>query len=656
VTLRCRIVLSMLSVVAISGGVSTLIGGHLLWRHLGQQAETRVQQDLNAAREFYDHRLEAIAAALQYTALGDRFSEAVATEQADYLAPRLAAVRRSAAVDVLYVADARGRVIHRAHRPAAAGDSVAEDRLVEQVLKAPAVTAGTILVPIQALEKEDPSLAERARIRVLPTPKAAPCDSTELDCGMMLCAAAPVYGPDGQLAGVLRAGTLLCRNYELVDQVQNTVFRGEQYKGKPLGTATVFQHDVRISTNVLREDGSRAIGTRVSAEVHDHVLVQGKAWLGRAWVVNDWYVSAYAPITDVDDRSIGMLYVGVLQRKFRDLALSTLATFALVTMAGLLAAGLVAWKLADSISRPVRALAGASEAVAKGDFSETVPVRASGEIRALTRTFNAMAKSLRERDELLKQRTRQQLTRSERLAAAGRLAAGIAHEINNPLTGVLTFSHMLLKTAPENSQQREDVQAIIDATGRCRDVIRGLLNFSRQNEPQKILSRLNDVLRDALNLTRNQAHLNRIAIVEELDADLPDLVIDPYQIQEVAVNVILNAIDAMPDGGTLTVRSRGVHEPARAGSGKWAEFEICDTGRGIRPENLEHVFDPFFTTKPPGEGTGLGLAISYGIVTEHGGEIRITSQPNRGTTVTVRLPAVSREHAHEEEGTDTGGG
>jgi len=571
------------------------------------------------------------------------------------------------------VADAQGRVIHRAHRPQASGDSVADDRLVREVLQGGGVTSGTMLVPVETLEKEDPSLAERARIRILPTPKAVPSDSTELDAGMMLCAAGPVFGPGGRLVGVLRAGTLLSRNYELVDQVQNTVFRGEQYAGKPLGTATVFQDDVRISTNVLREDGSRAIGTRVSAEVHDHVLRQGKDWLGRAWVVNDWYVSAYAPITDVDRKSIGMLYVGVLQRKFRDVALNTLVTFALVTLAGLLAAGLVAWKLADSVSRPVRALVAASEAVARGDFSGTVPVSSSGEISALMRTFNAMANSLRERDELLKQRTRLQLTRSERLAAVGRLAAGVAHEINNPLTGVLTFSHMLLRNAPENSQQKEDIEAIIDATGRCRDIVRGLLNFSRQNEPQKSLSSLNEVLRRALNLTRNQARLNRIAVVEDMDADLPHLVIDPNQIQEVAVNVILNAIDAMPDGGTLTVRTRaaaqdsGAAEGERAAGpsgearpagppGRWAEFEIADTGCGIPPENLEHIMDPFFTTKPPGKGTGLGLAISYGIVTEHGGQIRVASELNRGTMVTVRLPVAPKEKADEDEAAHTRGG
>ncbi len=680
--LRRRVALSMLSVMVIFGGVSTVIGGHLLWRNLRREAQDRVSQDLNAAQEFYEQRLAAMSAALLYTALGERFAEAVASGDVGYLASRLEAVRKNASLDVLYVTDAQGRVLDRTRGrgggngdgqadapPLSASDSAAGDRLVKAVLEGAQALTGTILVPLGVLARENPVLAERARIPILPTPMAIPSGATELDSAMMLSAAAPVYGPQGKLVGVLRAGTLLNRNYGLVDQVQNTVFRNQQYRGKALGNATVFQGDVRISTNVLRADGTRAIGTRVSAEVNQRVLGEGRPWLGRAWVVNDWYVSAYAPIYDLDRRPIGMLYVGALQRKFTDVALGTMATFALVITAGLVVATLVAWKLADSIARPVRELAGASEAIARGEFAtqlDTPPGRtdhSSDEIDALARTFNAMARSLRQRDEQLKQRTRMQLTRSERLASVGRLAAGVAHEINNPLTGVLTFSHMLLRDAPEGSQQREDVQTIIDATTRCRDIVRGLLNFSRQNEPQKRLASLNGVMREAVNLTRNQAQLHQIRVVEELDERVGELVIDPHQIQEVAVNAILNAIDAMPEGGTLTVRTRRLGEPRGRlaggqdrdlGSPAWAEFEIADTGCGIPPENLEHIFDPFFTTKPPGKGTGLGLAISYGIITEHGGEISVSSEPRRGTTFIFRLPAAAEEHSNDQQATRPG--
>jgi two-component system NtrC family sensor kinase len=329
-----------------------------------------------------------------------------------------------------------------------------------------------------------------------------------------------------------------------------------------------------------------------------------------------------------------------MQRKYTDAALATLLTFASVAVAALVVVALVCWRLSATIAGPVHALAEAAETVGKGEFA--VPVRAEeayAEIGMLIRAFDAMSRSLHERDEQLKHHTRMQLTRSERLAAAGRLAAGIAHEINNPLTGVLTFSHMLLRDTPPGSQQREDLQAIIDATTRCRDVVRGMLNFSRQNEPQKDPCQINTVMTESLRLTRNQALVHGIKVVEEFAPDLPEAVLDPHQIQEVAVNAILNAIDAMGEGGTLTIRTGGGSDNL----GPYVWFSIGDTGCGISIENLEHVFDPFFTTKPAGKGTGLGLAISYGIVTEHDGDINIESKEGEGTTVRVRLPLTPKE-------------
>ena len=650
--LRHRIALNMLSIVIVAGTVSVLIGGYLLWSHLTREAQNRVWQNLNAARMFYNQRVQEIESSLRYTVLGQRFSQAVAAQDIDYVAPRLNAIRKSASLDMLSVTDADGRVILRGHRPGSPGGSAADDPMVASVLNGKDLVSGTVVVPIEKLAREHPSLAGRARIRILPTPRAKSSAAEELDSGLMLCGAAAIRDPAGSLVGVLKACELLSHNHKLVDQVQNTVFRDERYGGKPLGATTIFQGDVRISTTALKEDGSRAIGTRVSAEVYDAVFVQGKTWVGPAWVVNESYLTSYAPIRDTNGVIVGMLGIGVLERKFRDTAWNALAAFTLVIVAAVAAVAAVAWKLASSISEPVTRLAEASSVVAQGDFSLRLPVESSDEIGSLARAFNTMAKSLKERDELLKEQTRQHLTRSERLASIGRLAAGVAHEINNPLTGVLTFAHMLLKNAPEDSQEREDLETIIDASTRCRDIVRGLLNFSRQSEPQRALSGLNDVLGEALNLTRNQASVIRVSVIEEMDATLRPLVIDPDQIQEVAVNLVVNAIDAMPDGGNLIVRTRSVTEDGK----EWAEFEISDSGCGISEEDLEHIFDPFFTTKEPGKGTGLGLAISYGIVGEHGGHINVSSELAHGTTVTVRLPVTTEREDGEPEGRSAGGG
>ncbi|MFC1671939.1 cache domain-containing protein [Planctomycetota bacterium] len=638
-TLKRRMLLNMISVVAISGGVSAFIGGYLLRWHLQREAEQRVQQDLYAAQEFYDQRLRVMESALQYTGLGERFSEAVSTKDMRYLTSRLNVVRKSAIFDLLCVTDPEGRVIHRAHKPDYSGDSLAEDSLLGLVLGGAEAASGTILVPIETLEREGSRVAESAKISTLPTPKARTSGVEKIGSGMMLASAARVRGPDGNLAGVLRGGILLNGNYDLVDQVLDTVFQEERYRGKLLGTATIFQDDVRISTNVEAEDGSRAIGTRISAEVYDHVLTHGNTWVGRSWVVNDWYITACAPIRNPDKRTIGIFAVGVLQRKFSDIAVKTYTIFALVTFLGLAAATVVAWRVASSISRPVTGLASASAAIARGELSQVVPVESEDEIGLLAENFNIMARSLRERDRLLREKTQQQLSRSEHLASVGRLAAGIAHEINNPLTGVLTFAHMLRRNVSDDSSEASDIDTIIEATTRCREIVRGLLDFSRQSEARKKPSDLNEVLREAMKLTKNQGLVKSVNMEEVFESHLPSAVIDPNQIEQVAVNLMCNAIDAMPDGGTVTVRSSTARENGRL----FVAFEVSDSGRGIPEEALDKVFDPFFTTKPAGKGTGLGLAVAHGIIEKHGGHISLSSVVNSGTTVAVRLPLSPEE-------------
>jgi signal transduction histidine kinase len=231
------------------------------------------------------------------------------------------------------------------------------------------------------------------------------------------------------------------------------------------------------------------------------------------------------------------------------------------------------------------------------------------------------------------------LTCSQHLAALRRLAAEVAHEMSSPLTSVLTFAHMMLEDAQAGSQMRQDAQAVVDAAIRCRVVVQALADFARLGQPRKRLSNLCDVLRAALDQMRPRALRHHVRIVEELDAPLPAVEIDPDQVQEAAANIILNAIEAMPDGGTLAVCARAVEADGRL----WVEFQVADTGRGIPAENLDRIFDPFFTTKPAGQGMGLGLAISHGIVTHHGGDIQVAGEQGRGTVVTVRLALAGKD-------------
>jgi two-component system NtrC family sensor kinase len=431
---------------------------------------------------------------------------------------------------------------------------------------------------------------------------------------------------------VLYAGKLINRDYKVVDKVKHTVYQAVKYKGKDIGTATIFQGDLRISTNVMRQDGTRAIGTRVSEQVYDQVLVRGLPWIGRAFVVNNWYISAYEPIRDIKDRIIGILYVGVLEEKFTDMRKKTTAIFLGIALAGMVGALVVSSFLARGVLRPIRKLIFASHQWAGGNLDYRVETRQKDEIAELTRTFNTMASSLRERDERLKEYTARQIMKSERLATLGQLAAGVAHEINNPLGAILMYSHLSLEEMDKDDPRRKNLEKVTAEATRCKNIVRGLLDFARQSEPNVQEADANEILRRTLSLLQNQAQFHNITITTTLRDSLPKAMMDSSQIQQVFTNIILNAAEAIEGQGEVKITTRTVED------GQSIEIEFTDTGCGIPQENLEKIFDPFFTTKEVGRGTGLGLAVSYGIIARHKGSIEVKSSPSKGTTFIIRLP------------------
>lgn len=334
-------------------------------------------------------------------------------------------------------------------------------------------------------------------------------------------------------------------------------------------------------------------------------------------------------ITTLFSSAIGILLITKVTA-LADIRRETLIIFSSITLFGMVLSIIVANFLANSIVKPINYLVKVSKRISQGDFSMKVEERSRNEIGELEKTFSLMALSLQERDREIKRLNEQHLMRSEKLASIGRLASGIAHEINNPLTAVLTFSSLLLRKAEE--PQKEKLGIIVKETTRCREIVRGLLNFARQNEPLKQVCSVNDIVENALSLTRNQLKVSesRVAVIKEFE-DLPAISIDPNQMLEAFVNIIINAIDAMPSGGTLKVTTLKMEEE------KKIEIRFADTGCGIAREHLEQIFDPFFTTKEPGKGTGLGLAVTYGIVERHQGTIEVESEAGKGTTFTIRL-------------------
>ena len=631
-SLITKLVISFLAVILICGLVATLVGTRLIGTGIIRQAQDKVRNDLNSAREIYRQESEDLEDTVRLTALRFFIKDALLKNDMTTLTEELGKIRKAESFDILTLTDNSGRVLVRTRNPSISGDSQAGDDLVSCVLSTAEAISATVIMPEEELRKEGAGLVEQACIEFIPTPKAKPTQETKQTSGMMMKAGAPIRGYDGSLLGVLYAGKLINRNYKIVDKVKDTVYQAVKYKGKDIGTATIFQGDLRISTNVRREDGTRAIGTRVSEEVYEQVLVKGLPWIDRAFVVNNWYIAAYEPIRDMKDEIVGILYVGILEEKFTDMRNKTTAIFLGIAFAGMITALIVSSFLAKGVLQPIRQLIFASHQWANGNLDYRVEATQKDEIAELTETFNLMASSLRERDERLKEYTQQQIMKSERLATLGQLAAGVAHEINNPLGAILMFSHLSLEEMEAEDPRRKNLEKVAAEASRCKDIVRRLLDFARQSEPNVEEADANEILRRTLSVLQNQAQFQNIKITTTLSTSLPKAMMDSGQIQQVFTNIILNAAEAIDGQGEVTIATR------IAESGDFIEIEFKDTGCGIPHENLDKIFDPFFTTKEVGRGTGLGLAVSYGIIARHRGTIEVKSSPGKGMTFIVRLP------------------
>lgn len=632
-----KLILSFLLVIAVISAVFIVVGVELIGDRIVAEAQENVHHDLNAAREIYLSELGHINDVVRLTA--DRFflKSALISGNIEPATDELIQVKESEGLDTLTITDAAGNVLVRTSNVGLAGDNQRHDELVRAVLSRREPVAATSIVSADDLRKESPLLADQACCKLIDTPLARVRDDTELTAGMMLRAAAPIFDQQNHIVGVVSGGVLLNRNFEIVDKVKQTVFEDLQYAGKDIGTATIFQDDVRISTNVRNTDGSRAIGTRVSEEVYNQVVQEGESWIGRAYVVNDWYITAYEPIRNVNNDIIGILYVGILEQKYADVRSRTVLAFLAITLMGVVGSMLLSYPISRRISVPIKTLVSASREIARGNLDARVEITSSDELGELADSFNAMASALKQRDEQLKEFTRSRIMESERLALIGQLAANVAHELNNPLQGIVTYSHLLLERTPGDNSTTQSVEKIVTQADRCRDIIRGLLDFSRQRKPDKTVCNINSVLQNCISLIENQALFLNIEIKEELEENLPLVVIDPSQIERVFINLIINAAEAMDGSGQLTLTTR--FDPVA----HFIEVHFSDTGPGIPEENLERIFDPFFTTKDVRHGTGLGLAISYGIIKEHSGTISVDSEVGNGTTFLIRLPVTTEE-------------
>jgi signal transduction histidine kinase len=460
-------------------------------------------------------------------------------------------------------------------------------------------------------------------IAVRPTPMARPTQRKVLGEAMAKEYAIPVLDEAGEVEAVLYGGRAINRDYTFVDRIRGMVFGNELYDSKPVGTVTIFQDDVRISTNVLGEDGQRAVGTRVSAQVYEKVVEEGQVWHDRAFVVTDWYKTAYEPIRDIGGNVIGILYVGTLEQPFHDIAQQILVFF-LVSVGGVTAvAVLLSFILAGAISRPLTQVVHASECLAAGDWGCQADTDTSvKDINTMGEAFNAMALGLKERQESLR-------VSNEKLAEMNKsyvdLIGFVAHELKGILASAVMNAYAVRDgfLGMVNFKQRKALDSVTRNLDYLDATVKKFLNLGRVergelNVRKAELNLKKDVFDASINSLEAVAFRKHLKISNEIDPDLK-VQADTDLMQIVANNLVGNAMKYSPDTGHIRVTAKQIN-------GK-VEVDVYNDSTPINEEQRAKLFQKFSRldsaeTKRV-KGTGLGLYITKQIVEQHGGTIRV---------------------------------
>ncbi len=630
---QAPLVFAFTAVAAITIGVGALVISATINSYLATEMDERVARDIRLAETFYDQRLFEVSQVTDQLSTNptiDDNIEAACNGDSHALDSVNEEILREASIAALgrnlftAILDPNGIVVS-GYFLSAAGDASfvpgggdwAMLPIIRDALANGQAVASTEIIPVEYLATVN--LDELAHIDLIETPKAAaqPFDPREGSAGLAMVAVKPIMEPDQRVVGMVLAFHLLNNGFTLVDQIRAAA---------GIDTVTIFLGDLRVSTNVMTAENQRAVGTRLAEEVSNVVLGQGKPYVGPAFVVNENYITRYEPLRDGRGQVVGAIYVGARQSTFQRLLNTVDQRISLIATLTILLTFILATPVSRAITRPLkelRQLARTSRRVAEGDLTARAPVFAKGEVGQLAADFNYMLDTL--------QATKDQLVHSENLATIGQLAAGVAHELNNPLGTVLLYADTLLREKGDQDQHRSDLQVIVREVQRCKSIVAALLDFARQRQSTVQNVDLNELVLSILEVEKIHPRYQAVRFAVDLDPDLPPIQADPTQLREVFINLMTNAAEAMADGGQLTLCT--IAEPP-----EMVTIIVADTGAGISKENLGKIFIPFFTTKPVGKGTGLGLAITYGIVKLHRGQIDVKSSEGEGTTFTVRLP------------------
>lgn len=624
------LIASFVLVAILAAGLNAVFTSRLINNYLLNAQTDRLQRDLDLTNGFYQQKTNAVLGLSQFVALDPQtvsylpaalngVNESI--ETVDQVVNRMIEAPILDGTRMVIVLNSKGNILVGRSlgsdgkiSPAFTAGDWSQLPIVAQALASGKSISGTEVIPANFLAEV--GLDKQAHIIPEETPKAnpEPYDTREGSAGLAIVGIYPTFYPNGQISGAVLTAYLFNNDFSLVDTIKNAA---------KVETMTIFLGDLRVSTNVPGDTGGRAVGTRVSQDVYQKVLVQGQKYSGRVFVVNNWYIGSYEPLEDFRNQVVGMMYVGVRETIFESLVVAFNTRAAWIALVCILVAGIIAIPIARLITNPIALLVDANRRLAKGDMNVRVESSGKGEIAQLGRSFNSMVETLQESEK--------ELLHQAKLASVGQLAAGVAHELNNPLGTILLYSDMMFKEASEEDPRREDLKMIINEVHRCKNIVADLLNFARQHEITAQNVDLHALLDEIMLKTRARVRFEKIELICHLDSGLPLIQADASQLQQVFVNLFNNSAYAMEKVGTITISVQSI-EPQSV------EIRVSDTGSGIPPENLSKLFTPFFTTKPAGKGTGLGLSIVYGIIKLHHGQIAIQSQVGHGTTVIITLP------------------
>ncbi|MBN1806091.1 MAG: cache domain-containing protein [Sedimentisphaerales bacterium] len=632
-SLRVKLVISFLAVIIIYGLVTTLVGMQLISRGIINQVQIKIKHDLDSAWEVYRNETENLKDIVRFTALRFFIKDAVLTGNIEELEKELNRIRKTESLDILTITDSNGKVIIRSRNPSVRGDNQARDEIISRVLSNNEVTVATQIVPREELLKEGMDLAEQARIKCINTPKAKPCPKTEQTSGMMIKAAAPVIGYNNSPICILYGGRLLNRNYDIVDRVKKIVYREAKYKGRDTGTATIFQGDLRISTNVCKEDGTRAIGTRVSEEVHEQVVVKGLPWIDRAFVVTDWFKTAYEPIRNINGDIIGMLYVGTLEKPFTEMTRNIVLVFLLIVFVATLLAFALALTLSSTISKPLTNVLKAIGILSEGKLGYKVDAKiGTKELNTLVASFNNMSEKLDQREQYLK-------ISNDKLTALNQtyldLVSFVSHELKSVLGSTILYTDSLRNgfLGTTTSEQKKALDAVTLNLDYLTETVRKFFNLSRIEKGELELNRTELCLKENIFNVSMQTFARHISEKEmeiinnlqpemKINGDIDLLVI-------AANNLLSNAIKFGFNKGKIELSSKDI--------GNMLQVEIYNDSRPVREEEKIKLFKKFSRLNVHREqntrGTGLGLFITKEIIIRHGGKIWVEPKENGNTFI-----------------------